>query len=740
MKKVNLSRRQFLTYSLYGGGLLICSPMLSASDNMTTESASSTLTPLLKIHPDNSMIFYSPSPDMGQGVDTSLAMLFMEELGGSMTGLKTEPLPYLIQKDAEGNVSFKAVPQGAGGSTSIPRNWTLLRNAGATTRHLLLLAAAELLGKNIETLRAEDAHVVDENGLRIPFGSLLELASEQNLPEDFNATLTDRAHWRFIGKPQASTSTEKIVKGEPLYGMDVDYPGAKVAVVAHCPYLDGDVESVSSDTALKMPGVHAVVQLPRPDLDKNYTYLCAGVAVIADDFWTAKKARDSLVIKWNKGPHHNESSDGLDQQCRDLLQGEGQIVRNDGDFKQAVDSAHKVIKRDYQLPLVSHAQMEPQNCIAHVTDTNCTIIGPMQSPGGASRLAEEITGIDRTTMDIRYTRLGGGFGRRLRSDHVAEAVTIAKKSGLPVKLIWTREDDMAHDFYRPMGHHQLIAGIDESGKVTAWAHRLAGTPKYYRRGGKPEELYRADMYVDDFPANRVPNLINEYFVAKSGTPQGSWRAPAHTVNAFVVQSFLDEMAIEMGVDPLQLRLTMLGESEQLPYGQHGGPHYDTGRMKNVLEQVAKMAQWGRKMPKGEGLGLSGHFTFGGYCAQVAHVKMRANNQWDVKQVWCAIDVGTVIHPDGIVAQMEGGINDGLSTAMGQKVKVLNGQVISENFDTYPMIRIADSVGKIDVHIVDSDADPAGAGEMSTPVIAAAVANAIVAAGGERLRSQPFQPV
>ena len=318
--------------------------------------------------------------------------------------------------------------------------------------------------------------------------------------------------------------------------MDMDYPNVMVAVMARSPFLDGSVKSFDASAAKKVPGVHAVVELERPALEGNYTYLAGGIAVIADDFWTAKTARELLEIEWDKGPHTDESTESLDAQCEALLKTSGQVVRDDGDFKAAVKSANSVITRTYKIPTVSHAQLEPQNCIAHVTKDKCTIIGPMQSPGGASVLASKITGFDRVDLDIKYTRLGGGFGRRLSSDHVAEAVTISKLSGLPIKLIWTREDDLAHDFYRPMGHHQMTAAVDKNGKVIAWAHRLAGTPKHFRRGTKPDELFGADMYVDDFPAGLVENLQNEYHVAKSGMPQGSWRAPAHTANAFVVQN------------------------------------------------------------------------------------------------------------------------------------------------------------------------------------------------------------
>ena len=732
---LSITRREFLAYSFYSSGLLIASPTTWANPK---PKASSSLTPLAHIAKDNRITFYYPSPEMGQGVDTSLAMLFAEELGADMNLLEVKPLPYLLTRDAEGKVTWKAVPQGAGGSTSISRNWPLLRKAGATARELLLQGASRHLHLPKQQLKVRDSFVIGPDNTKVPFGALAELASRESLAEDFEPQLKPPEQWQIIGQPHKAKQVKHIITGKPLYGMDMDYPGAKVAVMLRSPYFDGFAESYDASEALKLKGVVKVVALPRPDPEKYYTYLAGGIAVVADNFWTAKKARDLLKVKWNKGPFANESSAALHKQCDDLLKTEGQIVRHDGDYPNAIKQATKTITRTYRLPYVSHAQLEPQNCIAHVTEDNCTIIGPMQSPGSASRQAEAITGFDRVNMDIRYTRLGGGFGRRLNSDHVAEAVTISKLSKLPIKLIWTREDDLCHDFYRPMGHHQLTAGIDDKGKVIAWSHRLAGTPKHYRRNGrKPEELYTADMYVDDFPAALVENLQYEYLLAKSGAPQGSWRAPAHTANAFVVQSFLNELADELDQDPLALRLSLLGEPQALKYEQHGGPVFDTGRMANVLKQAAKMADWGRSMPDNTGLGISGHFTFGGYCAQVAEVERFASGHYKVHKVFCAIDVGTVVNPAGVIAQVEGGINDGLSAARGQQIVIEKGNVTCQNFDSYKMMRMADSVLDIETHIVQSSADPSGVGEMSLPPLAPAVANALVAAGGKRIRQHPM---
>lgn len=734
------TRRTFLTYGLMGGALVMGAPVAAMARSFDDEDTRSdnSISPLIQINEDNSMVFFSPSPDMGQGVDTSLAMLFAEELGADFDHVASKPLPLMLKRTPEGGLAWGVVPQGAGGSTSISDNWTLLREAGAAARQLLLQAGARHFDADVSTLKTEKSFVVSPAGGRVAYGALVRAAARETLPEGYQAALKPRANWSIIGTAEKNKVAHDIVTGKPLFGMDMDHPGAKVAVVARCPYLDGYVENMDDTKARSLKGVVDVIVMDRPALDGNYTYLAGGVAVVAEDVWTALKARDLLNITWNKGPHTGESSETLAAQCDELLKGEGQIVRSDGDFAAAIAAADKVVTRTYKLPLISHAQLEPQNCYADVHDDSVFLEGPFQSPSGASRMANAITGVDRLSIDVHYTRLGGGFGRRLTSDHAAEAVTIAKASGHPIRLMWTREDDLAHDFYRPMGHHEMTAAFDADGKLTAWAHRLAGTPKYYRRDGvKPEEMFGADLYVDDFPAGLVDNLKLEYFIAKSGTPQGSWRAPAHTANAFVVQSFMDEVADELGEDPLALRLRLLGAPKELPYGQHGSDVYDTGRMAGVLKLAAEKANWGKAMPEGYAQGIAGHFTFGGYCAHVVEVELMAGGAFKVHKVTGAIDVGTVVNRAGVVAQMEGGINDGLSTALGQEVRIEGGRMVNDNFDSYHMMRIADAPPVIDVHIVDSEKDPVGMGEMSLPPMAPAVMNAVVRAGGRRKRSQPF---
>jgi isoquinoline 1-oxidoreductase beta subunit len=359
----------------------------------------------------------------------------------------------------------------------------------------------------------------------------------------------------------------------------------------------------------------------------------------------------------------------------------------------------------------------------------------MQMPASASRLVGQLTGIDRLAIDVRMTRLGGGFGRRLTSDYVGEAVLVSKAAGVPVLVQWTREDDMAHDFLRPGGWHELTAGLDGDGKVVAWRHRVASPSKYYRRPNR--EHWQSEIYPDDPPVGLVDNVRYEYFDMASGAWRGSWRAPAHTANAFTVQSFVDELAHAAGKDPLEFQLELLGPARTIKYDGHGGPEWDPGRLARVLKVAADAAGWGRKLQDGEGLGIAGHFTFGGYAAWVAHVSVSPAGRLKVLRLTGAIDCGLAVNPNGVRAQMEGGACDALSTALREEITVKGGRHGEKDFDEYRLMRIDDAPPEIDVHIVRGHDEPAGVGEPPVPPLAPALTNAIFDATGKRIRHLPI---
>jgi isoquinoline 1-oxidoreductase beta subunit len=418
---------------------------------------------------------------------------------------------------------------------------------------------------------------------------------------------------------------------------------------------------------------------------------------------------------------------------------DGTNVRQDGDFAKTHKQAPVKFEARYEMPFLAHATMEPPGALVRIDKDKALLIASMQNPGGASQIVSTLTGIPRKDIEIRLTRAGGGFGRRLNNDFVAEATLIAKHANKPVKLIWTREDDLQHDFYRPFGVHALRAAIDKKKKVVAWSHRCAATPRNSpRRGASNRPLYSMCLEPDDFPAGLVANLDKTFFPVESGMPRGAWRAPIHTFHAFAVQSFIDEIAIGSKQDAVQLRLDLLGASRKLPYSGHGGPMFDTGRLAAVLKLAADQIGWKNKRTDGHGIGIACHFTFGGYAAHAFEVSVEGKDLM-IHRAVCAVDVGRPINPLGLEAQMMGGTIDAISTALNLAITVKEGQVQQHNFPDYPLLRMAQAPQSIDVHIIDSTEEPSGAGEIGVPSAAPALANAIYAATTVRVRKLPIMP-
>jgi isoquinoline 1-oxidoreductase beta subunit len=698
----SVSRRAFLqTTGLTTGGLML-GVSLPGSEAL---AAGMMYTPNAWVHisDDNTITLLSARSEMGQGVYTSMPMLIAEELNVDLRTVKVAIAP-------PGAVYTNALlgAQITGGSTSVRDGWEKLRIAGAQVREMLLSAAADEWKVDRSTLKAENGWVIGPKGKKATYGHLAAAASKLPVPD--KPPMKDPKDFRIVGKPTRRLDTPSKVNGTAEFGIDVKLPGMVYASLEQCPVIGGTVKSFDGAKAKTMPGVIDVVQIPD------------GVAVVADSYWHAKKAREAVVVQWDEGPGAALTTASMSDGIRAAAASGKAIPIHPpiGDVPGAMKGAAKVVKAEYQVPLLAHAPLEPMNFTADVSGGKCLLVGPTQFQQGAQGAVAAALGLKPEDITLKTTFLGGGFGRRLELDFIVQAAQISKAVGKPVKLLWTREDDMTHDFYRPMALNQLEAGLDASGKPVALAYKVTSQSITQRAFGLPKDTLDPFMAEAAVAPYTIPNATHDLVIHDAGMRVGYWRAVSHNMNAFANESFIDELAAAAGKDPVAYRMSLL----------EGKP-----RFQHVLKTAAERAGWGKPLPAGHARGVALMEGYDTYMAQVVELSMDKGVPL-VHKVTVVADLGRMVNPDTVQAQIQSSVNFGLTAAKYGEITLDKGRVQQTNFNNYPIVRMNESP-QIDIVLVPSTEKPGGIGEPATALVGPAMANAIFAATGKRVRRMPF---
>ncbi|MCI0508425.1 MAG: xanthine dehydrogenase family protein molybdopterin-binding subunit [Gammaproteobacteria bacterium] len=700
---VKINRRDFLKISAGTGAGFIIGISFAGCDNNQSPGAEKTSadsfmpSAWLSISPDNTITIKIAEVDMGQGVMTALPMLIAEELEADWSKIKVEHAPL---EPAYGY-------QVTGGSDTIRTSWNTLRNAGAIAKTMLLAAAAKTWNVPESECIAEQSFIVHKPSQRkLSYGELAKAASSVPIPK--SVTLKTPGQFRLLGQSMPRLDNLEKINGTAVYGIDVMLPGLLTAAIKHCPVFGGKLKSVDSGNAEKVSGVKKVVKLE------------AAVAVVADNYWSAQKGLQALNIVWDKGPNQDVSSQTISTSLQQAVHKNEKIVQNKGAAEAVINGSSRIVEAVYELPFQAHATMEPMNCTAYVKDGKCDVWVSTQEPSGAQntafnevfsglgkqieKLKQRLNGGRLESVRIHKTAIGGGFGRRFKSDYVSEAIKIAKSVDAPVKLIWSREEDIQHDFYRPVTFHNMKAALDIEGLPAAWIHQSAG----------PKGLHGASFLYN------IENVLTTVSSIDNIVPLGAWRSIHHSFNAFAIECFIDELAYAAKQDPVDYRLKLLNKDE---------------RLKNVVELVAEKSDWRQPAPEGHFRGIAALECFGSYVAQVAEISMTKTDEVKVHRVVCAFDCGLMVNPDTVRAQIEGGILFGLTAAIKSSITIKDGRVEQSNFHDFQLIRLNETP-EIDIHLVNNTSPPGGVGETPVPPIAPAVANAVFAATGKRIRSLP----
>jgi isoquinoline 1-oxidoreductase subunit beta len=731
------SRRAFLKATVAaGGGLLLQAalpPLARTAIAAAPEAAGETaaLNAFVRIAPDGIVTIMSKNPEIGQGIKTMLPMVIAEELDVAWENVRIEQAPFDAAKYGR---------QYAGGSRATPENYDPLRRVGAAGRQMLIAAAARTWNVSPAECNTEAGVVYhSDSGRSLAYGALAAQAAGMPVPNLARVALKDPKDFKIIGRPIPGVDNAKIVTGQPLFGIDVTVPGMLHAVFQKCPVFGGKLTSANIDAIKALPGIHDafIIRASEANPSGDWQGLQDGVAIVAKSWWAANRAREKLKVTWDEGPNAAQSSEGFALRAAELAKGTpASYLRRDGDVASAMKNAAHVVEAAYSYPFLAHISLEPQNCTAHYQDGKVVFWAPTQFPEPGVKLAATALRVSESNITVNMTRMGGGFGRRLRHDFMVEAAWISKKVGAPVKVVWTREDDIQHDFYRPAGFHVLAAGLDGNGKLVALRDHFIT----FGQGGKVADS--AVMDANEFPAALVPNLEYGQSIMELGLPTGPLRAPRSNALGFVFQSFVDELAHQAGMDPLAFRLALLGEPKVI-VNSSGKPDplrdFDTGRMRNVLKRVAEISSWPERasLPARTGKGIAFYFSHYGYFAEVAQVTVPQSGAIKLDHVWIVADVGSqIINPSGAVNQVQGAALDGLGAALGQAVTLDRGRVVQSNFDSVKPLRI-DQAPPVDVEFLITDNPPTGLGEPALPPVVPALCNAIFAATGKRIRALPI---
>jgi len=736
MTTITASRREFIRVSsLVGGGLLF------ATQIDTLEAATSFVTPgipdfvpnaFIRMTPDGFVTLINKNPELGQGVKNMYPMIIADELDVDWKNVKVEMADF---------DPTKFTGQSTGGSTATPNGWGPMRQVGAAARAVLVSAAAQTWGVPESEITTESGALMHAaSNRRAAYPEMFEKAATMTPPALASVKLKEAKDYRIIGKSTKGVDVPNIVTGKPIFGIDVTMPGLMHAVYHKCPVFGGKVVSANLDVVKKEFGVKdAFIVEPGPNTPLDG--LLGGVAIVADSWWYAQNARKKLVVQWDEGPTATQSSAGFAASAAEMSKQPPQrMLRTDGDPDAAIAGAAKKVEAQYFYPFLAHVALEPMNTTALFKDGKMEIWSPTQNGGGRG-LTSRMLGIPETDILVHFVRAGGGFGRRISNDYLVEAAAIAQKMpGVPVKLLWTREDDIQHDVYRVAGWHNFSAGLDAAGRMTSYReHVISFGDKRTNQQGQEQwaETRGVGMSGTLFPARFVPNLsIGMSYIPNAGIPTGFLRAPGSNGIAFAHESFLDECAIAAGTDPLQFRLDLMANT---PVGDNPAGGLNPERMRGVLELVRDKSGWANRstLPKGTGMGVACYYSHRGHFAEVIQATVSKAGVLKVDKVWCAGDIGSeIINPINAENQAQGSVIDGLGEALGQEITIEKGRAVQSNFNNFPLLHMKDAP-PIEIHWRKTDFPPSGLGEPALPPAPPALCNAIYAATGKRVRSLPI---